>query len=312
MRRNRTRKRRAKSHKLLLLVLLFWGVSALTSITMLNWGQGIDGQRLGEEVGKQYLSSVFPVISRNAGTDIREPKDSESEPYPQDDQELNMYENNELEPDDQENEGIIDSINDGKSKVLIYHTHATESYQPVSEGNFHSVEEQGTVREVGKVLKEALDAEGIGVIHDKTLHDVPSYSKSYSRSMETIKRILDQNSSIKIVIDLHRDAASYSGNKGHKFTVDGKTCAQFCLVVGMGNENVDKLMEFANKVNQKANSLYPGFSRGIIKKEYKYNQYIRDNYLLLEMGNNQNRIEEAKESAKYFAKVLAEIIKEMQ
>jgi stage II sporulation protein P len=312
MRRNRTRKRRAKSHKLLLLVLLFWGVSALTSITMLNWGQGIDGQRLGEEVGKQYLSSVFPVISRNAGTDIREPKDSESEPYPQDDQELNMYENNELEPDDQENEGIIDSINDGKSKVLIYHTHATESYQPVSEGNFHSVEEQGTVREVGKVLKEALDAEGIGVIHDKTLHDVPSYSKSYSRSMETIKRILDQNPSIKIVIDLHRDAASYSGNKGHKFTVDGKTCAQFCLVVGMGNENVDKLMEFANKVNQKANSLYPGFSRGIIKKEYKYNQYIRDNYLLLEMGNNQNRIEEAKESAKYFAKVLAEIIKEMQ
>ena len=312
MRRNRTRKRRAKSHKLLLLVLLFWGVSALTSITMLNWGQGIDGQRLGEEVGKQYLSSVFPVISRNAGTDIREPKDSESEPYPQDDQELNMYENNELEPDDQENEGIIDSINDGKSKVLIYHTHATESYQPVSEGNFHSVEEQGTVREVGKVLKEALDAEGIGVIHDKTLHDVPSYSKSYSRSMETIKRILDQNPSIKIVIDLHRDAASYSGNKGHKFTVDRKTCAQFCLVVGMGNENVDKLMEFANKVNQKANSLYPGFSRGIIKKEYKYNQYIRDNYLLLEMGNNQNRIEEAKESAKYFAKVLAEIIKEMQ
>ncbi|NLP30898.1 MAG: stage II sporulation protein P [Clostridiales bacterium] len=312
MRRNRTRKRRAKSHKLLLLVLLFWGVSALTSITMLNWGQGIDGQRLGEEVGKQYLSSVFPVISRNAGTDIREPKDSESEPYPQDDQELNMYENNELEPDDQENEGIIDSINDGKSKVLIYHTHATESYQPVSEGNFHSVEEQGTVREVGKVLKEALDAEGIGVIHDKTLHDVPSYSKSYSRSMETIKRILDQNPSIMIVIDLHRDAASYSGNKGHKFTVHGKTCAQFCLVVGMGNENVDKLMEFANKVNQKANSLYPGFSRGIIKKEYKYNQYIRDNYLLLEMGNNQNRIEEAKESAKYFAKVLAEIIKEMQ
>ena len=180
---------------------------------MLNWGQGIDGQRLGEEVGKQYLSSVFPVISRNAGTDIREPKVSESEPYPQDDQELNMYENNELEPDDQENEGIIDSINDGKSKVLIYHTHATESYQPVSEGNFHSVEEQGTVREVGKVLKEALDAEGIGVIHDKTLHDVPSYSKSYSRSMETIKRILDQNPSIKIVIDLHRDAASYSGIK---------------------------------------------------------------------------------------------------
>ena len=63
-------------------------------------------------------------------------------------------------------------------------------------------------------------------------------------------------------------------------------------------------------MNQKANSLYPDSAEGLLK--YKYNQYIRDNYLLLEMGNNQNRIEEAKESAKYFAKVLAEIIKEMQ
>ena len=76
----------------------------------------------------------------------------------------------------------------------------------------------------------------------------------------------------------------------------------------MGNENVDKLMEFANKVNQKPIHSTPDSAEGLLK-EYKYNQYIRDNYLLLEMGNNQNRIEEAKESAKYFAKVLEKLLK---
>ena len=124
---------------------------------MLNWGQGIDGRNLGEEVGKQYLSYVFPVISRNAGADIREPKDSELAPNPQSEHEQNMHEEIiDQEPAEQEEESIVYSVNDGTAKVLIYHTHATESYQPVSEGNFHSVEEKGTVREVGKVLKEAL------------------------------------------------------------------------------------------------------------------------------------------------------------
>ena len=59
----------------------------------------------------------------------------------------------------------------GDPLVLIYHTHATESYQPVSIGNFHSVDEKGTVREVG-ALKGALEARGISVMHDKTLSTI--------------------------------------------------------------------------------------------------------------------------------------------
>lgn len=285
--------------------MLFWGLSAFTTIFLLNWGPSASGQSIGEEVGKQYLSAVFPVISRNAGTEVREPISLT-------DTEVSEEEQNEeiAQQKPSSEEDIVDSAN-GAAQVLIYHTHATESYQPVSEGNFHSSAEAGTVREVGTVLKNALEAKGIKVIHDKTLHDSPSYSKSYSRSMQTAQSILNDNPSISVVIDLHRDAASYSGNKSHTFNAEGSTCAQFCLVVGLGNDNVNALMEFANKVNQEANSLYPGFSRGIIKKEYKYNQYISDNYLLLEMGNNENNIEEAKRSAVYFADTLAEVIDDM-
>jgi len=71
------------------------------------------------------------------------------------------------------------------------------------------------------------------------------------------------------------------------------------------------LTDFANRINQKANSLYPGFSKGIILKEYRYNQFIDDNCILLEMGNNLNTIEEVRVSAALFARVIEEILKEM-
>lgn len=312
MRINRCYRRRTSSRKLLLFTLLFWALAGFTSLTLLNWGGGTEGQDLRQEVGKQYLTAAFPVISRSAGTDLRESAQTENILKADGLTGRNTGQGVINDDDDMPiNTGVVDSASVGNPLVLIYHTHATESYQPVSDGNFHSQSEAGTVREVGNVLETALKAKGISVIHNKTLHDNPSYNQSYSRSVETAKSLLKANPSIKIVIDLHRDAASYSGNKAHTFNSGGKTAAQFCLVVGKGNDNVEQLMAFANKVNQKANALYPGFSRGIIQKEYKYNQYIADNYLLLEMGNNENNIEEVKLSAVLFADAIAEVLKDM-
>jgi stage II sporulation protein P len=301
---------------LLFLTLLFWSFSALTCALLLNSELAGGKADMGQEVGKQYLTAAFPAVSRSYGTDVRQSSTDVS---------VNesiiikgMIANGEqqgdatnIETEMPESGDTLDSASSGDPLVLIYHTHATESYQPVSIGNFHSVDEKGTVREVGSALKGALEARGISVMHDKTLHDHPSYSKSYSRSLDTVEKILSENPSICIVIDLHRDAAAYTGNRKHVFTVDGKTAAQFALVVGEGNNNLDALINFANKITQKANHLYPGFSRGIIRKEYKYNQHVADNYILLEMGNNENHIDEVKLSAMLFARVLEEVLKEM-
>lgn len=299
----------------MLLTALFWSLSALTCVAMLSNG-GVDaGKNVENTVGRQYLAAAFPAVSRGSGLDVRETGSTLPEgslivngngSYEEDDAEA-------LDAMDQENDecNILDSISSGMPLVLIYHTHATESYQPVSIGNFHSIEEKGTVREVGGVLKNALEAKGISVIHDKAIHDSPSYSKSYSRSLEAAKNIIATNPSIKIIIDLHRDAAAYKGNNKQVFAANDEQAAQFSLVVGEGNENVAALKEFADKINRKANELYPGFSKGVILKEFKYNQYIADDYLLLEMGNNQNNIEEARASAMLFADVIVEILREM-
>lgn len=204
------------------------------------------------------------------------------------------------------------NIDYSKPVVIIYHTHATESYQPVSEGNFHTLDEYGTVREVGNVMTAELEAKGIQVIHDKTIHDSPSYNKSYSRSLETVQSLMGSNQSTRIIVDLHRDAAAYAGNLPKTVKIQKNEVAKYSLVVGTGNPNVEALRVFATYINEKAEEMYPGFPGRIIEKQYKFNQYVSDYHLLLEAGNNENTIEQAKLTGKYFANVLAEAIKEIQ
>ena len=204
------------------------------------------------------------------------------------------------------------NIDYSKPVVIIYHTHATESYQPVSEGNFHSLNEYGTVREVGDVMTEELEKQGIQVIHDKTIHDSPSYNQSYTRSLETIQTLMGSNESARIIIDLHRDAAAYSGNVAKTVSINKDTVAKYSLVIGTGNPNFEALKLFANHVNETAEEMYPGFGGKIIEKQYKFNQYVSDYHLLLEVGNNQNTIEQTKQTGKYFADVLAKAIKDIE
>ncbi|MDD4565066.1 MAG: stage II sporulation protein P [Eubacteriales bacterium] len=214
---------------------------------------------------------------------------------------------------DKDPSGITSAnIDYSKPVVIIYHTHATESYQPVTEGNFHTLDEYGTVREVGAVLAQELEAKGIQVIHNKTIHDSPSYNQSYTRSLETIKSLMENYESAKIIIDLHRDAAAYAGNKPKVFSINNNTIAGYAMVIGNGNPNVDALRNFANHINKTAEDIYPGFKGKIIEKQYKFNQYVSDYYVLLEVGNNENTIEQAKGTGKYFADVLAKAIKDIE
>ncbi|NLK72638.1 MAG: stage II sporulation protein P [Clostridiales bacterium] len=200
------------------------------------------------------------------------------------------------------------SFDFSKPVVYIYHTHATESYRPVTENNFHSTDEPGTVREAGERLAHQLRSKGIQVIHDKTLHDYPSYNESYRRSLDTIKKGLEKNESVKIIIDLHRDASDYKTVKTNFVTINGKKAAKYSLVVGSDNENSEVLNTFADFIMYKSKLMYPELGEGIILKPYKFNQYVSDYYILMELGDNENNIEEALITAEYFAEILYSVI----
>lgn len=311
----------------------------LTVVYLIN--VATDKNELGlsaEEIGVLCVSNLYPNITRGlekrdtlsdnrlvikemnqdkekSVVDLEEIVDINNELISQNDNSMANYEEMISDKDNLNQQGdndkeVTEIVTSNNKMIIIYHTHATESYQPKNEGNFHNVEEEGTVREVGNVLKSELEALGYSVIHDKTLHDAESYNKSYSRSMETLKGILNDNKNKEIaaIIDLHRDAASYMGNVGKTVLIDGETSANYALVVGKGNSNYEKLNSLAIALNETAEKMYPGFGGRIITKPYKYNQSISDRCILLEIGNNENNIRDARLCGKYFARVLAETL----
>ena len=192
--------------------------------------------------------------------------------------------------------------------VLIVHTHATESYLPQSGGNFHSKDEENTVRDVGNVLAAALEKQGIPVVHDKTLHDYPSYNSSYSRSYATTQELLQKYPSVKCVIDLHRDAIA-SESPAATVSVGGKTCAKYSYVVSTGASTYQSNLAFVKSLNQLASSKYNGFTGNVIERCYKYNQDLSSKYLLLEIGYNRNQIEDCRNTAEIVGTVLGETLK---
>lgn len=192
--------------------------------------------------------------------------------------------------------------------VLIVHTHATESYLPASEGNYHTKKKENTVRDVGAVLAQALKDEGIASVHDQTLHDNPSYSQSYSRSYETIEKLLKEYPTIKCVIDLHRDAIS-SDSKASSVSVGGKPCARYSFVVSNTVPTYDSNLKFIRQLNRRASTDFNGFEGKILERGYRYNQDLSSHYMLLEIGYNRNDIDEARNTAKVFGKVLADTLK---
>lgn len=196
----------------------------------------------------------------------------------------------------------------GEPKVLIVHTHATESYLPTSEGNYHTKNEKNTVRDVGNVLAKALESKGIGVVHDKTLHDFPSYNDSYYRSYDTIEAALAKYPTIECVVDLHRDAIPGTASAA-TVSVGGKTCAKYSYVVGTTASTYSSNLAFVKKLNNEATKNYNGFTGAVIERGYKYNQDLSSQYLLLEIGFNRNQIEECRNTAAIVGNIMAEVLK---
>ena len=201
-----------------------------------------------------------------------------------------------------------------KPTIFIYHTHGTESYLPEEVGNFHSLNREYTVRAVGEELTKHLTNKGFKVVHDDTLHDYPSYQQSYIRGLETLKANLEKNSSLKIVFDIHRDAApnTEDARKNSYVVINNEKVARFCFVVGMQNPNADELMTFAEYIRAKSDELYPGLAKKTITKDFRFNQYNSDYYALIEVGNTANEINEAIRTAKYLAEILDKVIQDIK
>ena len=212
------------------------------------------------------------------------------------------------------------TLTDGPS-VLIIHTHTTESYTPSEKYNYTPTETDRTTDEnfnmiaVGEVIYKKLSEKGVNVIHDKTVNDQPSYSQSYSKSLKLIKSYMEKYPSIKIVIDVHRDAITdKNGNKVRPITAFDPASAQVMLVVGTNASGLthpdwSTNLSFALKLQYAMNSHYPTLARPINLRRERFNQHLAPYSFILEVGSNGNRLEEAKKGAEYFSESLIQMLK---
>jgi len=204
----------------------------------------------------------------------------------------------------------------GKKVVFIYHTHNRESYLPELKGASanEAYDEKTNITLVGKWLAQELEKRGIGaevstVDYWRQLQG--KYHLSYTASRKTVEAAVSNNRDLQYFLDVHRDALPREKTTR---TIGGVDYAAIVFVVGKANKNWRQNEQFALKLHEALEKLYPGLSKGVTGKNTEggrsngeYNQSLHPNSILVEIGGYENTLEEARRSATALADALAAV-----
>ena len=206
-------------------------------------------------------------------------------------------------------------------QVLIVHTHGCEAYtMPEGEeyeasDDHRTLDERYNVVRVGDEIARVLEDAGVGVVHDRTLHDYPNYSGAYNRSLAAIESARREHPSLVYILDVHRDAVSDADGRQYKLLcAEEPNAAQMEFVIGsngggLSHDRWRDNLRLARAVQETLLDEYPTLMRPIIVRNSRYNQQVSTGSLLLEVGTAGNSLDEALAAARLFAKGFAETIK---
>lgn len=212
--------------------------------------------------------------------------------------------------------------NSDKPQVLLYHTHTSESYEKFDLGYYdpsadtRTFDESRNVIAVGNSIATQLNNAGINTLHDTTIHD-KQYTGAYDVSRKTVQQILKENPSIKVVLDIHRDAVQDESGIRYKPTAEiaEKKAAQVMIIAGCDGygvnlKNYKDNLKFANTLQDKMESMYPSLTRPVLFDYRHYNQDLGKAALLLEMGGHANTLSEAVYSGELVGNALVSALSE--
>ena len=184
--------------------------------------------------------------------------------------------------------------------VLILHTHGTESFQEAKDSRYRSSSQEENMISIGAEVAKVLQEGGIQVIHDTTAHDDPSYTYAYGHSRTAIQEYLQQYPSIRLILDLHRDAAEDDlGNQvAYTSPIGGETAAQLMIVMGSSAGNLDypnwqENLTLAVQLQAALQRQNPGICRPLNLRAQRYNQDLHPGALLIEVGAAGNTHQQA-------------------
>ena len=195
-------------------------------------------------------------------------------------------------------------------QILIYHTHSQEGFADSVTGD-DSTNIQGVGERLAQILR---DTYGYQVLHHTGEYDIDGRDDAYANALPGVEQVLAENPSIQVVIDLHRDEMPQDTRL--VMDLDGRPTARFMFFNGLSrtkttgniaylyNENLDDNLAFSFQMQLKAAEYYPGLTRKIYLKGYRYNMHLASRYLLIELGAQNNTLEEAMNACDPLAHVL--------
>ncbi len=201
-------------------------------------------------------------------------------------------------------------------QIFVYHTHTTESFlENTGEiGNnklpSRTTDNRYNVVRVGNALIDNLKKYNINVLHNTTIHD-KDYNSSYTKSLVTLTDYVKKYPSLKMTIDLHRDAA---GDKKLRVVkkINGKDVAQIMFVIGtdakLSNPNWEDNLKLALKIQSRLNEIAPGLAKPTYISNSRYNQQLTNGSVLIEIGGDGNVIDECVRSTSYLAQAINDVV----
>ena len=210
-------------------------------------------------------------------------------------------------------------------QILIIHTHGSEAYSQYDGDTYEESDPYRTTDcthnmvRVGEEMATVFRAYGFQVIHDTTLYDYPAYNGSYDRSYAGVAHWLEQYPTIRIVLDVHRDALVGSNDEVYKLVSEeaGEKVAQVMLVVGTSGSGLEHPrwkdnLAFAVRLQQNLVRGYDSLARPIVLRSSRYNQQLLPGYLLVEVGGHGNTLTEAIAGARLWTDNVARTLLELK
>ena len=201
--------------------------------------------------------------------------------------------------------------------VAIYHSHSSEAYRLTSGADHLWGSEEGVIHVGAKLASILEERHGIQVVHSKRIHDYPLWREAYTKAQKTILEILEANPSIEIVLDIHRDAGVSTSGSFATVDVHGVKAARVLIVVtsdryGLPHPRWRENLAFAYQLNAKLDEACPGLSRGVsIRHDARWNQHVHPRAIILEIGCDKTRREEAEASTVYIADAISRALQDI-
>ena len=203
-------------------------------------------------------------------------------------------------------------------QILIYHSHSQETFRDSREGI-----RADSIVGVGDYLTSLLiDKYGYQVLHIADRFDLAGgeldRNAAYDYARERVEEVLQENPSIEVLIDLHRDGVA----EGKRLVtqINGKDTAKIMFFNGIShtisqgaveylpNPYIEDNLAFSFQLEYQAALYYPSFYRGIYLAGLRYNLHLRPKSLLVEAGAQTNTVPEVKNAMEPLADILNRVL----